>query len=232
MLGDLIFKSKIKIQHEHFKKKPFSRISKLKFSILLGFLLALTVVILEFTNDNFISNAFARSIENDIVYTGNIVDKSILTGSEKKEIKFYLNLTKNIDIALNIFKYSRVYNVEPDLMLAIMKIESRYRANTVNFNYNKSIDRGLFQLNSNSFPYLKEEDFFDTGTNIDNGTKYLRWCLDQTDNNLVKSLAIYNAGIGNLAGNKIGKNTLEYIQKVLDEMDYIDKQREKFIKNL
>jgi soluble lytic murein transglycosylase-like protein len=224
-------KNKIKIQHEYFKKDRLLKFSKFKFTLLAGLMTAIAVVIIEYTNDNFITKAFARSIESDIIYTGDVIEKNNLTGEQKKEIKFYLNLTKNAEISVNIFKYSKIYNVNPDLMLAIMKTESQFRSYSVNYNYNQSVDRGLFQLNSNSFPHLKIDEFFDTAINIENGSKYLRWCIDQSGNNIVKTLAIYNAGIGKLYEGKIGKNTLEYIQKVLDELKYIEDQKNLFMKN-
>jgi hypothetical protein len=223
----LSYNRKTKVQHEYFKHRRF-KVPKIKLLLVSGFILFICVIILELTNDHFILKAFARSIENNQIFTeNNIIDEKLLTNNEKIEIKCYLNMTKNAEITLYTYKYAKFYGIQPSLLFAIMKIESRYNVRSRNYNYNKSIDRGLFQLNSYSFPYLTESDFFDADVNIMNGAKYLRWCLDLTDNNVVKALAAYNAGIRTLNENRIGMATLEYIQNVLNEKHLIDTEVEK-----
>ena len=89
----------------------------------------------------------------------------------------------------------------------------------MNFN-RSSVDRGLFQLNSRSFRFLKEKDFFDPETNAKYGTAHLRFCLDRGENEIV-ALAMYNAGtIGVKTGTPL--STLKYVARVEEYKDYLD----------
>ena len=90
----------------------------------------------------------------------------------------------------------------------------------MNFNSN-SIDRGLFQLNSRSFPELDENDFFSPEKNTTYGTRYLKWCIDNGENVIV-ALAMYNAGRTKVERNGTPKNTLDYISKVLAYQEDIE----------
>ena len=78
------------------------------------------------------------------------------------------------------------------LAFSLMWAESRFDPEAYNRNA-VSIDRGLFQLNSESFPQLSRDDFYDIETNVSNGVSYLRYCLNLGENEIV-ALAIYNAG--------------------------------------
>jgi soluble lytic murein transglycosylase-like protein len=84
-----------------------------------------------------------------------------------------------------------------------------------------SIDRGLFQLNSKSFPDLTETDFFDPEINARYGLSYLKKCIDRGGNEIV-GLAMYNAGSGRVTGNGTPKMTLDYISKIIDYREEID----------
>lgn len=94
------------------------------------------------------------------------------------------------------------------------------------FNRNpQSVDRGLYQLNSRTFPNVKLDDFYDPQVNARLGLKHLRFCLNQGQNELV-ALAIYNAG-----AHKVRKgtpySTLHHIARILEyrqklEQDFTD----------
>ncbi len=102
--------------------------------------------------------------------------------------------------------------------------ESRFDPEAVNRN-SASIDRGLFQLNSRSFPELSESQFFDPKLNAEHGMKYLRYCLDVGDNRVV-ALAMYNAGRSRVTDRGAPKMTLDYISKILDYQDGIEERFE------
>ena len=116
---------------------------------------------------------------------------------------------------LSIQKISKSYGIETTLLLAIMRIESGFNPRAINHNKNGSIDRGLCQLNSNTFPNLKVKDFYNAEVNIKHGVGFLDWCLKKSKKNTVKALAFYNAGIGAVKKQKVGERTLNYINLVM-----------------
>lgn len=119
----------------------------------------------------------------------------------------------NDDIAYNIVYYCYELNVCPYLLTAICETESNFKQYAVNKNYDGSYDRGLFQLNSNSFPNLK--NIYDIKINIYNGIKHFKWCLIKSENNEIKALAMYNAGYGKVKRYNVGEATLDYINKIM-----------------
>ena len=87
--------------------------------------------------------------------------------------------------------------------------------NAVNTNSNTSIDRGLFQLNSNSFPNLTEADFYNPKTSAKYGLSHLRFCLD-TAGNEIAALAMYNAGTKRVRSNGTPQMTLNYVSGIIN----------------
>lgn len=153
-----------------------------------------------------------------------ITKKQILKIKRNKEI--FIKSIKNIyninnDILKYVFFYSKKYEIDRCLLLAIIKIESNFKLNSYNVNRNKSIDRGLCQLNSNSFKHLKKADFYNPEINIKYGAAHLKYCLDKAQNKSIIALAIYNAGNWNVINERIGEKTLDYIHKVNEEYNYL-----------
>jgi soluble lytic murein transglycosylase-like protein len=65
---------------------------------------------------------------------------------------------------------------------------------------------------------LRVENPLNAGENIDGGVRYLRSLLDTFDNNLILSLAAYNAGPGlvkRTGGVPRIPETIDYVRKVL-----------------
>lgn len=106
------------------------------------------------------------------------------------------------------------YKMDPALVVAVAWQESRFQANAYGINHNKSVDRGLMQLNSSSFQMLSDNDFFNPYINADYGTSYLRKTLDMSGN-IVTALAMYNAGPGRVDRLGAPTNTLNYIDKIV-----------------
>ena len=102
-----------------------------------------------------------------------------------------------------------------------MKHITNYRRHYVNKNTNASIDRGLFQLNNNSFPDLIEEEYFDPYISAKYGLAHLRFCLD-TAGNEVAALAMYNAGTRRVKIGETPQVTLNYVSKIMDYKDGLD----------
>jgi hypothetical protein len=137
-------------------------------------------------------------------------------------IDFFSRITGSREIAELILAAGDSRKVPPALAFAVAWEESRYRPKAVNtHNRNGSIDRGLFQLNSRSFPKLNETDFFDPRINARYGIAHLRWCLDTGGSETV-ALAIYNAGAVRVNTNGAPKTTLGYVERVLNSRRKID----------
>ena len=89
------------------------------------------------------------------------------------------------------------------------------------------MDRGLFQLNSQTFAHLAEDDFFNPEINSFHGLKYLEFCLQAGDMKLQgkltsddgQALAIYNAGYTRAMRGTIPPSTASYVRRVLDYRD-------------
>lgn len=136
---------------------------------------------------------------------------------------FYTQITGNHDVAMAILTEAEKNEIPLSLAFALAHTESNYNSNAINKNSNASVDRGLFQLNSNSFPALTEADFFDPFVSSKYGMSHLKFCLS-TAGNEVSALAMYNAGTGRVRSNKTPQSTLNYVgkimayQKMLDEL--------------
>ena len=128
--------------------------------------------------------------------------------------KFYTCITRNKDVALAILSEADKNDIPLSLAFALAYTESRYNPKATNSNANTTIDRGLFQLNSNSFPALTEADFFDPYISAKYGMSHLKFCLNSAGNE-VSALAMYNAGTGRVRSNKTPQSTLNYVGKII-----------------
>ena len=114
----------------------------------------------------------------------------------------------------DIKRIARRYRIDPPLIKAIIHVES-------DFNY-RAVSRqgaqGLMQLMPATAKELRVSDPFNPKENIDGGTRYFRQMLDSFGDNLILSLAAYNAGPGRVArtgGVPQIKETRRYVNKVL-----------------
>ncbi len=136
---------------------------------------------------------------------------------------FFSHVTNNREIAQAILENADKNSIPPTLAFALAYVESRYKATAVNHNTNNTTDRGLFQLNSKTFPKLKESDFFNPRTSAMYGMKHLRYCLDIAGNELT-ALAIYNAGTYRVKNHDTPEQTLKYVAKISRYKKNLDNQ--------
>jgi hypothetical protein len=131
-------------------------------------------------------------------------------------VDFFTSLCGSQNIAAVILANAAAFNVSPGLAFALCWEESRYNALAINRkNRDESVDRGLFQLNNRSFPGINELDFFNPSINAWYGMSHLRLCLD-TGQTEIAALAMYNAGTGRVRATGAPKQTLDYIQRILE----------------
>jgi hypothetical protein len=112
-----------------------------------------------------------------------------------------------------IEKYAKYYSLDPFLIRSIIKTESGFNPRAVS----PKGARGLMQLMPETAKQLGVKNSFDPEQNIHGGVRHFRSLLDTFENDLVLSLAAYNAG-ENLV-QRLGrvpkiKETQDYIQSV------------------
>jgi soluble lytic murein transglycosylase-like protein len=131
-------------------------------------------------------------------------------------IAFFSALVQSEEIAASVLVNADKFDIPPSLAFALCWGESRFNPRAVNrANRNRTVDRGLFQLNNESFPKLKEADFFNPGVNAYYGMAHLRWCLDSGGSE-VAGLAMYNAGANRVNAGTTPRHTLDHVSRILE----------------
>jgi len=139
-------------------------------------------------------------------------------------LDFFSNICLNKEIVIAILENCLQFDVSPALAFAVSWEESRLNPNAINhYNRNGSVDRGLFQLNSLSFPNLEIASFYDIKINSYYGVAHIRYCLD-TGGSEVSALAMYNAGAGRVRSTGAPEVTLNYINRILNNKSKIESQ--------
>lgn len=144
-------------------------------------------------------------------------------------IDFFISLIGSEEIALPVLYHANKYDISFLLVFSLMYTESRFLPDAVNVN-SSSIDRGIFQLNSKSFPHLREEDFFNPGLNAGYAMSYLRWCMTHSSSQK-EAIAMYNAGYGNIKSGFIPDSTKAYVQKIYTYRENLRKEFQQYLES-
>jgi len=134
--------------------------------------------------------------------------------TKRSVVDFFSSITKSRNVAVAILDNAVHHKVPASLAFAIAYAESRFDPYALNENVS-SVDRGLFQLNSLTFPDLSDTEVFDPARNAKEGMKYFRHILDISGNE-VSALAMYNAGRTRVTQKGAPVKTLDYISKILN----------------
>ena len=96
------------------------------------------------------------------------------------------------DLDWTIYRAGVKAGVDPRFIHAVIKQESRYK--------NKAVShvgaQGLMQLMPATAKRFGNKDPYDSASNIEAGTKYLKWLLKRFNGDVKLALAGYNAGEG------------------------------------
>jgi Soluble lytic murein transglycosylase and related regulatory proteins (some contain LysM/invasin domains) len=132
---------------------------------------------------------------------------------EPPSIRWGVIRTPPKEIRNMVHKIAPTYGLDPELVLAVIAVESGYRVDVVS---NKNA-MGLMQLIPETAERFGVTKPFDTEQNLRGGMKYLRWLLAYFDGNVPLALAGYNAGEGAVLqykGIPPYRETKDYVVKV------------------
>lgn len=110
------------------------------------------------------------------------------------------------------------YRVDADLISSVIAVESNFNPKAVS----RKNARGLMQLLPETAALFGTRDIFDPKENIEAGTQYLSQLLAQYNNDLILTLAAYNAGPQKVQ--RFGRvppygETLSYVRRVKKNYD-------------
>jgi transglycosylase-like protein with SLT domain len=105
------------------------------------------------------------------------------------------------------------HNVDPNLVRAVVKVESNFNSNAVS----RTGAMGLMQLMPKTARELKVKNPFDPQQNVDAGVRHLKYLLENYNGDVNLTLAAYNAGEGAVrrsAGVPHYSETQDYVRKI------------------
>jgi SLT domain-containing protein len=105
------------------------------------------------------------------------------------------------------------HNVDPNLVRAVIRVESNFNSNAVS----RKGAMGLMQLMPKTARELKVKNPFDPAQNVDAGVRHLKYLLENYNGDVNLTLAAYNAGEGAVrrsAGVPHIAETQDYVRRI------------------
>jgi hypothetical protein len=140
-----------------------------------------------------------------------LVSKNEHALQETEAIQLQTHIGNIIDRA------SKKYHVDPELIKAVVRVESNFDANCTS----PKGAMGLMQLMPETAEELGIKNCYDPVENIMAGTSYLKNLLDRYDGSVSLALAAYNWGMGNVERHpeKLPRETRTYIARINEFMN-------------
>lgn len=159
----------------------------------------------------------SRNIEQATEVQEIIIEKEI----EEPVEPAYYNVPLTKDVQNHIFETCETYNVDPKLVVAIIKTESNFNPDVIS----KTNDYGLMQINKCNHKWLATElgvcDFTDPFQNITAGVYILSRYVNKYD--ITKTAMAYNMGEGGASRAwKKGITSTKYSNKVVNNYNSIE----------
>lgn len=140
---------------------------------------------------------------------------SSLRGFVPDEVLDEIAAAEGGDLRTLAVEAARRHGLDPDLVLAVVSVESGFRPQAVS----PKGAQGLMQLMPRTAAELGVKDALDPADNLDGGARHLLFLLTLYDGDVERALAAYNAGIGAVArhrGVPPYRETRDYVKRVLE----------------
>lgn len=132
-------------------------------------------------------------------------------------IDFFIRVVGDEPLVVSVLESAEQHDITPTQAFTIAFIESSYRPDVVNRNPSSATtDRGLFQLNDRTFPYLSDDDFFHPDTNSAYAMEHLRYAMNRADGDYATAIAIYNAGERRVLAGETPESTQRYVRRATE----------------
>jgi len=196
--------------------------------IFILFLFLSSIKVFEFESydlldDTLYYNLYNNKYYNPTFYVRYDINNILINYNKKNVIDFYYNFTKNRKVAEIIFDMCIKYNIPLNIGFALAYEESRFNPKAINNNNNNgTIDKGLYQLNSN-YHNFSDDLIFNPEFNANRGLKFLSDMISLNNGNITKALYCYNAGYTRINIQQIiPPSTYKYVVNILIYEDMLN----------
>jgi soluble lytic murein transglycosylase len=124
----------------------------------------------------------------------------VVAATQKERVKRVVYPVKYEE---TVMKYSEIYGVDPNLVMAIIKVESKFDSEAVSKKGAIGLmqimpETGIWASEKVGIEGFEENDLYNYDTNIQIGTWYIGNLINEFDGDIRNAVAAYNGGSGNV----------------------------------